>query len=69
MGFPRQEYWSGVPFPSLEDLPGPGIEPTPPALAGASLPLGHLGSLHICVCESMGPQTYIDTYMDHSAVH
>ena len=34
MGFPRQEYWSGLPFPSPEDLPHPGIEPTPPALAG-----------------------------------
>ena len=26
MGFSRQEYWSGLPFPSLEDLPNPGIE-------------------------------------------
>ena len=36
MGFPRQEYWSGLPFPSLGDLPDPGIEPVsllPPALA------------------------------------
>ena len=28
MGFPRQEYWSGLPFPSLGDLPDPGIELT-----------------------------------------
>ena len=37
MGFPRQEYWSGLPFPSPGDLPNPGIEPTSlrsPALAG-----------------------------------
>ena len=34
MGFPRQENWSGLPFPSPEDLPNPGIEPTSPALAG-----------------------------------
>ena len=34
MGFPRQEYWSGLPFPSPEDLPYPGIEPVSPALAG-----------------------------------
>ena len=27
MGFSRKEYWSGLPFPSPEDLPGPGIEP------------------------------------------
>ena len=34
MGFLRQEYWSGLPFPSPENLPDPGIKPTPPALAG-----------------------------------
>ena len=34
MEFFRQEYWSGLPFPSSEDLPDPGIEPTSPALAG-----------------------------------
>ena len=32
MGFSRQEYWSGVPFPSPGDLPDPGIEPRSPAL-------------------------------------
>ena len=32
MGFSRQEYWSGLPFPSPRDLPDPGIEPGPPAL-------------------------------------
>ena len=34
MGFPRQEYWSGWPFPSPEDLPNPEIEPVYPVLAG-----------------------------------
>ena len=34
MGSPRQEYWNGLPFPSPGDLPNPGIERTPPALAG-----------------------------------
>ena len=34
MGFSRQEYWSGLPFPPPVDLPDPGIEPTSPALAG-----------------------------------
>ena len=34
MGFSRQEYWSGLPFPSPGDLPGPGIEPVSPVLAG-----------------------------------
>ena len=32
MGFPRQEYWSGLPLPSPGDLPDPGIEPGSPAL-------------------------------------
>ena len=32
MGFSRQECWSGLPFPSPEDLPDPGIEPGSPAL-------------------------------------
>ena len=32
-GFPRKEDWSGLPFPSPGDLPGPGMEPTFPALA------------------------------------
>ena len=30
MGFSRQEYWSGLPFPSPGDLPNPGIEPREP---------------------------------------
>ena len=34
LGFPRQEYWSGLPFPSPGDLPDPGIEPVSLALAG-----------------------------------
>ena len=32
VGFSRQEYWSGLPFPSPGDLPDPGIEPRSPAL-------------------------------------
>ena len=34
MGFPRQEYWSGLPFPSPGSLPNSGIEPVSPALEG-----------------------------------
>ena len=34
----RQEYWSGLPFPSPGDLPDPGIEPGSPALQADSLP-------------------------------
>ena len=33
-GFSRQEYWSGLPFPSPGDLPNPGIRPASPALTG-----------------------------------
>ena len=38
MGFSRQEYWSGLPFPSPGDLPNPGIEPRSPALQADTLP-------------------------------
>ena len=37
MEFSRQEYWSGLPFPSPEDLPNPGIEPGSPALQADAL--------------------------------
>ena len=48
MGFPRQEYWSGLPFPSAGNLSDPGIEPmwkSVSRIAGRSLPLCHLGRL------------------------
>ena len=38
MGFPRQEYWSGLPFPSPGDLPNPGIKPGSPVSQADSLP-------------------------------
>ena len=37
MGFSRQEYWSGLPFPSPGDLPNPAIEPGSPTLQADSL--------------------------------
>ena len=37
IGFSRQEYWSGLPFPSPEYLPDPGIEPGSPALEADTL--------------------------------
>ena len=43
MGFSRQEYWSGLPFPSLGDLPDPGIEPS----KADSLPFELQGSLFL----------------------
>ena len=50
VGFSRQEDWSGLPFPTPEDLPDPGIEPTSlvsPALAGGfftTMPPGNLSN-------------------------
>ena len=47
MGFSRQEYWSGLPWPPSGDLPKPGVEPASPAapaLQVVSLPLSHWGS-------------------------
>ena len=45
LGFPRQEYWSGLPFPPTGDLPDPGIEPGSPALQADSLPSEPSGKL------------------------
>ena len=45
MGFSRQEYWSGLSFPSPEDLPDEGIEPGSSVLQVDSLPLSHWGGL------------------------
>ena len=55
MGFPRQEYWNGLPFPSPGDLPDPGIKLAFPALQTDSLPLSHQESphivrIHVCMC-------------------
>ena len=47
MGFSRQEYWSGLPFPSPGDLPDPGIEPRSPTLEADALtsePPGNIGT-------------------------
>ena len=49
MGFSRQEYWTGLPFPSLGDLPHPGIEPGSPVLQADSL-----------LTELPGPETATD---------
>ena len=50
VGFSRQQYWDGMPFPTLKDLPDPGIEPTSPvypALQVDSLPAepGEIGQI------------------------
>jgi len=58
MGFPRQEYWSGLPFLSLGDLPHSGIELVSPVLQVDSLPLSHQG----------GPLMLIRKYQTFSRV-
>ena len=52
MGFSRQEYWSGLPFPSSGELPDWGIKPAPPALAAeffTTEPPGRPFSSHVCL--------------------
>ena len=48
MGFPRKEYWSGLPFPSPGGLPDPGIGPWSCVLKADSLPLNNQGSPGSC---------------------
>ena len=50
MGFSRQEYWRGLPCPSLGDLPDQGLSLVSPALQVGSSPLIHQGSL---TCEAI----------------
>ena len=50
MGFSRQEYWSGLPFPPPRNLPNPGIKPRSPALQADSLLTELQGKPLICVC-------------------
>ena len=65
-GFSRQEYWSGLPFPSPRDLPNPGTEPRCPALQTDSLPSEPPGKPHnwillnpTAMCSNMdGPTEY-----------
>ena len=45
MGFPRKEYWSGLPFPPPGDLPNPRLESVSPALQADSLPIEPKGKL------------------------
>ena len=57
MGFPRREYWRGLPFPSPGDLPDPRIESASPVLAGGFFtpkppgkPTEHYQILNIVPC-------------------
>ena len=53
MGFPRQEYWNGLPFPSPGDLPDPGIEPASPAMAAGFISAESHGKPHIIQCAQL----------------
>jgi len=65
MEFSRQEYWSGLPFPSPADLPDPEIEPRYPALQADSLPSeppGRQTTKHLnCFSPSLPTSTQIST--------
>ena len=69
MGFPRQEYWSGLPIPPLGDLPGPGIKSESPALQADSLlsePLGKPpknADLRVNLHHCRGPQAHISSLL------
>ena len=58
-GFPRQEYWGGLPFPSLGDLSDPGIKPVSPALAGRFFTMGLQRVRHDLAIE----------YIAHTLIH
>ena len=64
IGFPRQEYWSELPFPSPGDLPDPEIEPTSPAPAGGFLttkPPGKPIHVHLDKCICINPYIQVHT--------
>ena len=56
VGFSRQEYWSGLPFPSPGDLPNPGIKPGFPALQADSSLSESQGKPKVCGNSSQRPQ-------------
>ena len=62
MEFPRQEYWSELPFPPPEDLPDPGIEPESlgsPPLAGGFFTTKPLGKLMFLFKDTLFTTNYI----------
>ena len=70
MGLPRQEYWSGLPFPSLGDLPNPGIEPRAPELQAESLPTELQGkpSFRIDWFELLAVQGTLKSLLQHHSL-
>ena len=68
MGLSRQEYCSGLPFPSPGDLPDPGIEPASPASQADSFPLSHWRS-QICIYRHRNTYTYAHSYTHEYYMH
>ena len=72
MGFSRQEYWSGLPFPSPGDLPNPGIEPRSPTLQADDLTSAPPGKPEdgikgmCCAVLSLFSRVRLCNSMDHS---
>ena len=71
--FSGQEYWSGFPFPSLEDLPHPGVEPRSPALQADSLPSEPAGKPwdkqipHSCILSELGLTSLLHAAMSYTS--
>ena len=63
MGFSRQEYWSGLPFPSPGDLLDPGIEPRSPALEADALTSEPPGKPNMYTYMHINVYTYILIHM------
>ena len=64
MGFPRQEYWSGLLFSSPRDLPKPGMKLMPFALQANSLPLSQQGSPNSCIVSCIEKETSFNSGKD-----
>ena len=76
MGFPRQEYWSGLPFLFPEDLPHPRIKPSCPALQADSLPSEPSGKPMKVLVTQPGPMLWMclilvpcNVYLKESNLH
>ena len=69
MDLARQEYWSGLPFPSPGNLPNPGIEPWSPTLQVDSLPSEPLGKPHLTLITSQKPHLQIPPHWGAELQH
>ena len=64
MGFSRQEYWSGLPFPSPGGLPDPRIELESPALQADALPSEPPGKANLYVIDCSASELLLETLHD-----